>query len=78
MYLSRLLARDLVTTTDRARLLQRSSQTPRIAGGELLPAWRVTHHAGYAAVIGTGRQSFSSDNWRPTERQPASQRGGKR
>jgi hypothetical protein len=27
-------------------------------------------------VIGTGRQSFSSDNWRPTERQPASPRGG--
>jgi hypothetical protein len=26
-------------------------------GGELLPAWRVTHHAGYAAVIGTGRHS---------------------
>ena len=29
----------------------------------MLPAWRVTHHA---AVIGTGRQSFSSHNWRPT------------
>jgi hypothetical protein len=36
------------------------------AGGELLPSWRVTHHAGYAAVIGTGRQSSFSPSWRPT------------
>jgi hypothetical protein len=44
--------------------------TPLNAGVELLPAWRVTHNAGYAAVIGTGRQLSEENDWRPTELQP--------